>query len=82
MSRFNHNDLTGETVAKMWHQIAGVISIAAAISGVGIVITAGAGALWHRWAVGQHELEIQRIKRESRNDGLDENKEDSRLGSS
>lgn len=81
MSRYHHNDLTGETVAKMWHQIAGVISIAAAISGVGIVVTAGAGALWHRWAAGQHELEIQRIQMESRNDGLEKNKEDPELGS-
>lgn len=64
-----HDDLVGETVAKMWHQIAGVISIAAAISGVGIVITAGAGAIWHRWAVGQHQLEIDRLK-ESHSDDL------------
>lgn len=62
MNNLRHDDLTGEVVAKLWHQIAGVISIAAALSGVGIVITAGAGYFWHRWAIGQHEQEIQRIK--------------------
>lgn len=64
MSRFTHNDLTGETVAKMWHQIAGVISLAAAVSGAGIVLTAGAGYFWHRWAVGEHQKEIDRMVKE------------------
>lgn len=64
MSRYQHNDLTGETVAKMWHQIAGVISLAAVVSGVGIVVTAGAGYFWHRWAVGQHQIEIERLQGE------------------
>ena len=64
MSRFNHNDLTGETVAKMWHQIAEAISIAAVVSGVGIVLTAGAGVWWHRWAVQQHQIEIDRMLEE------------------
>ena len=64
MSRYEHNDLTGETVAKMWHQIAGVISIAAAISGVGIIVTAGAGAAWHRWAARQHQERIEEIRGE------------------
>lgn len=63
MSRYHHNDLTGETVAKMWHQIAGVISLAAAVSGIGIVVTAGAGYFWHRWAIGQHQEEIDLMTR-------------------
>lgn len=59
-----HDDLVGETVAELWHKIAGVISIVAAVSGIGIAITAGAGAIWHRWAAGQHRLEIDRIQKE------------------
>jgi len=61
MSRFNHNDMTGETVAKMWHQIAETISVVAVASGVGIVLTAAAGVWWHRWAVRQHQAEIDRM---------------------
>jgi len=65
MSRYHHNDLTGETVAKMWHHIAYVISVAAAISGVGIVLTAGAGAAWHKWSAAQHQIEIDRMEKEA-----------------
>jgi hypothetical protein len=75
VSRFHHNDLTGEVVAKGWHQIAQAISAVAALSGVGIVVTAGAGYFWHRWAVGEHQKEIDRITKENRNDGLANNEE-------
>lgn len=61
MRRFDHDDLTGETIAKMWHQIAGVISIIAAVSGVGITLTATAGYFWHKWAVKQHQEAIDQI---------------------
>jgi hypothetical protein len=64
MKKLRHDDLTGETVAEVWHKIAGVISVAAAISGIGIAITAGAGALWHKWAAAQHRIEIERLKGE------------------
>ena len=69
MSRFHHNDIVGETVAKHWHYLAQGISLVAAISGVGIAITAGAGYFWHRWAVGQHQEEIDRQLKERRNEG-------------
>lgn len=57
-----HDDLTGEIVAQVWHKVAMVISITAAISGLGIFVTAGAGVLWHRWAVKQHQIEIDKIQ--------------------
>jgi hypothetical protein len=59
-----HDDITGETVAELWHKIAFVISITAAVSGIGIVITAGAGAIWHRWAASQHRIEIDKMREE------------------
>lgn len=59
-----HDDITGETVAELWHKIAGAVSIVAMISGIGIVVTAGAGAVWHQWAAKQHRVEIERLKRE------------------
>jgi hypothetical protein len=59
-----HDDLTAESIAEIWHKIAMAISIAAAISGIGIVITAGAGAFWHRWAIEQHRIEIDRLNKE------------------
>lgn len=62
--RLRHDDLTGEVVAETWHKVAGIISIAAALSGIGILVTAGAGALWHRWAAGQHRTEIERMQKE------------------
>lgn len=65
MSRFHHNDIVGETVAKHWHYLAQGISLAAAISGVGIALTAGAGYFWHRWAVREHQKEIEILKKEN-----------------
>jgi len=61
MKSFRHDDLTGEAIAKLWHQIAGVISLAAVASGFGIIFTAGAGYFWHKWAVKQHQAEIERL---------------------
>lgn len=61
MRQLRHDDLTGETVAKVWHQIGGAISIAATLAGVGIALTSAAGIYWHRWAVKQHQVEIDRI---------------------
>jgi cytosine/uracil/thiamine/allantoin permease len=59
-----HDDLTGESLAAVWHGIAEAISIAAALSGIGIFITATAGVFWHRWAIRQHQIEIERLKKE------------------
>lgn len=59
-----HDDLTGETVAEIWHKIALAVSVIATVSGIGIAITAGAGAIWHQWAAKEHRREIDRIKRE------------------
>src|ERR1017187_6261132 len=59
-----HDDITGESLAELWHRIAGAVSIIAAISGIGIAFTAAAGAAWHRWAARQHRIEIERIKKE------------------
>lgn len=64
MRRFTHDDLTGERIAKVWHQIAGVVSLVAAASGVGIVLTAGAGYFWHKWAAGEHQVEIDKLEGE------------------
>lgn len=59
---FEHDDITGETIAELWHKIAEVISIVAAISGAGIVVTATAGTIWHRWAANQHKEKIKELK--------------------
>lgn len=59
-----HDDLTNETVAELWHQIAKVISLVAMASGIGIAITAGIGAAWHKWAVCQHRERIDELKKE------------------
>jgi len=57
-----HDDIDGESIAEIWHRIAEVISIGAAISGIGIAITAAAGAVWHHWAAEQHANDIARMK--------------------
>lgn len=60
-----HDDLTAELLAEVWHRVAEYISIAAAISGIGIAVTATVGTFWHRWAIRQHQLEINRIRKEA-----------------
>lgn len=57
-----HDDLAAEHVAELWHQIAKVISIAAALSGIGIAVTAGIGAAWHQWAAKQHTDRIAELR--------------------
>lgn len=63
-----HDDLTSETVAELWHQIAKVISLVATASGIGIAITAGIGAAWHKWAAEQHRDRIAEIRKELEHD--------------
>lgn len=57
-----HDDLANERVAEVWHRVAQVISIAAAISGLGIFATAAIGAAWHQWAVGQHKGRVAEMR--------------------
>lgn len=59
-----HDDVNGESIAYIWHKIAQLISIGAAISGIGIAITAATGAIWHAWAAEQHRLDIKALKKE------------------
>lgn len=57
-----HDDPSAEHLAKSWHELAYIVSLVAAISGLGIAITAGIGAGWHKWAIAQHEARIKEMK--------------------
>ena len=47
-----HDSIANERVAEAWHRVAQVVSVVAAISGLGIFASAAIGAWWHQWAVG------------------------------
>ncbi len=58
----NHDDINGESIARVWHKLAEAISIVVAIGGIGITLTAAAGAIWHGWAAEQHAHDAERLK--------------------
>lgn len=57
-----HDDDSAEQLAKAWHELAYIISMVAMASGIGIAITAGIGAGWHKWAIRQHQDRINIMK--------------------
>lgn len=63
-----HDDDSAESLAKRWHELAYIISIVATVSGIGIAVTAGIGAAWHKWAIAQHQDRIDTMEKESLDD--------------
>lgn len=59
-----HDDITGETVAELWHKGAALVSLIATVSGLGIAVTAAAGYFWHKWAANEHKKELDRLNKE------------------
>lgn len=58
----DHDSLSNERVAEVWHRVAQIVSIIAAVSGLGIFTTAAIGAAWHNWAIKQHKDRIKEIE--------------------
>lgn len=57
-----HDSIGNEKVALVWHRLGEVISIVAAVAGLGIFFTSAVGAAWHSWAIKQHKERITELK--------------------